>query len=573
MRENYRGITLLSVLGKLFTRVLNNRLVTWAEEFRIYIEAQGGFRPGRGTVDNIYVLDCIVNSFLSEGKSLYSAFIDFSKAFDYVVRDNLWFKLIKVGITGKMLDMIRGIYNKVKTRVFHQGLKSDEFECSLGVRQGDCLSPFLFAMYINDLESSLLHSGCGIDVGQLHLPLLLYADDVILLSDSKEQLQRSLDVLYNYSNKWKLKINTTKSKVMVFKKGRQRVNEQWFYGDQEIMKTKSISYLGVMLTQGGTTNITQKTLSDQALKATFDLQKKLTKFEYIRPPEIKSLFYKLVVPILNYASEVWGFNPGADVERVHLKFLKNLLGVKRSTPNDFIYGEFGVMPLSETRKIQIVKYWAKTITSQKPLLVMNCYNVMYNNCLQSERTVNWASRVRDLLSCLGLREYWLSHDIGDINGFMSLVNQRVNDQYQQNWRSKLDDSTKARFYREIRPRFSCQTYLSQIHSVHHLKSFARLITSSHRLRVETGRWERPPIAYENRKCHICHVEIEDEFHFLFKCPLYNDDRTKLVPRYYRVNPSMFKLIELMNSQNTRLINRIAKFVYNSFKIRTSFFSQ
>ena len=148
--------TILSVLGKLFTRIMNNRLVTWAEEYRIYVEAQGGFRPGRGTVDNIFVLDGIVNSYLSSGKALYSAFIDFSKAFDYVVRDNLWYKLIKAGVSGKMLTMIRSIYEHVKTKVFFQENKSDEFECSLGVRQGDCLSPFLFAMYINDLEHVLI---------------------------------------------------------------------------------------------------------------------------------------------------------------------------------------------------------------------------------------------------------------------------------------------------------------------------------------------------------------------------------------------------------------------------------
>ena len=116
--DNYRGITLLSVLGKLFTRIMNNRLVTWAEDYRIYVEAQGGFRPGRGTVDNIFVLDGIVNSYLSSGKALYTAFIDFSKAFDYVVRDNLWYKLIQVGVSGKMLCMIRAIYENVKTKVF-----------------------------------------------------------------------------------------------------------------------------------------------------------------------------------------------------------------------------------------------------------------------------------------------------------------------------------------------------------------------------------------------------------------------------------------------------------------------
>ena len=84
----------------------------------------------------------------------------------------------------------------------------------------------------------------------------------------------------------------------------------------------------------------------------------------------------MVVPILNYSSEVWGFHSGADVERVHLKFLKNLLGVKRSTQNDFIYGEYGSTPLSETRKIQILKYWTKIVCEKNPIwlqiVTMSC---------------------------------------------------------------------------------------------------------------------------------------------------------------------------------------------------------
>ena len=114
----------------------------------------------------------------------------------------------------------------------------------------------------------------------------------------------------------------------------------------------------------------------------------------------------MVVPILNYSSEVAGFHSGADVERVHLKFLKNLLGVKRSTQNDFIYGEYGTAPFSETRKIQILKYWTKIVCEKKSHMVTNCYNVMYNHSLVTENCTNWASRVRDLLFSLGFGEYW-----------------------------------------------------------------------------------------------------------------------------------------------------------------------
>ena len=153
--ENYRGITLLSTLGKLFTRILNNRLNIWAEKYHVYIEAQAGFRKSMGTIDNIFIINSLITQILNENKKLYVAFIDFTKAFDFIVHDILWYKLIKIGVRGKILNIIRSMYKTVKSRVKYHNELSEEYSCRLGVAQGECLSPFLFSMYLNDLEETL----------------------------------------------------------------------------------------------------------------------------------------------------------------------------------------------------------------------------------------------------------------------------------------------------------------------------------------------------------------------------------------------------------------------------------
>ena len=143
---NYRGITLLSTLGKSFTRILNNRLTNLAEDDSIYVEAQAGFRETMGTTDHIFSLHELISHYLNNNKKLFCAFIDLSKAFDYVVRDNLWYKLIKLGIRGKILNIIMSMYENVRSRVKFNNEKSKDFVCHTGVRQGECLSPFLFSM-------------------------------------------------------------------------------------------------------------------------------------------------------------------------------------------------------------------------------------------------------------------------------------------------------------------------------------------------------------------------------------------------------------------------------------------
>ena len=197
--ENYRGITFLSTLSKLFTKMLNERLNLWAGSNSVYIEAQSGFRSNLGTVDGIFVLHSIANWCLSNKKKLYCVFLDYSKAFDNVVRDNLWYKLLKVGIRGKMITMLQSIYSSVKSRVRGSSSVTKSFECTFRARQGDSLSPLFFAMFVNDIEEHLRRAGSnGIDLGIVKLFILLYADDGVLLSESAPGLQSALDSLYKY---------------------------------------------------------------------------------------------------------------------------------------------------------------------------------------------------------------------------------------------------------------------------------------------------------------------------------------------------------------------------------------
>ena len=126
--NNYRGITLLSTMGKLFTRILNNRLSDWAESYNVYIETQVGFRAKMSTVDNVFVLHGLLTNVFNKGQHLNCAFIDFTKAFGYFVRDNLWFKLVQFGVKGNILNIIKSMYSSVKSRVKHYSNLSDTFE-------------------------------------------------------------------------------------------------------------------------------------------------------------------------------------------------------------------------------------------------------------------------------------------------------------------------------------------------------------------------------------------------------------------------------------------------------------
>ena len=196
------------------TKVLNHKLTFWSDTFDIISDSQTGFRKGRGTIDNIFIIQSIVDYSLEQGKRVFCALIDFRKAFDYLNRDCLWFKLLKSGIRGNMYDIIKHMYEETTASVKHQGILSDIFECNLGVRQGESISPFFFNLFLNDLGEALFKGQFqGINIGDINIKPLLYADDLALLSETREDLQVGLDILYDYCHRWKLTINTEKTSI------------------------------------------------------------------------------------------------------------------------------------------------------------------------------------------------------------------------------------------------------------------------------------------------------------------------------------------------------------------------
>ena len=320
-----------------------------------------------GTTDNIFVMHGVINHLLNKGEKLFCAFVDFTKAFDYVVREVIWYKLIKIGVRGKILNIIMSMYKHVKSKVKINNSISIGFECNLGVRQGECLSPFLFAMYINDLEEEFHLKGSeGIDLGMLKIFLLLYADDIIIFASSAVELQNNLNILSEYCERYKLVVNTTKTKIMVFRRGGfLSQNLKFYYNETEIAIVNTFSYLGIVFSTGVPFSACQKTLSGQALKAIYKLNSYLYNFTHISIRHRLELFDKLVTPIMNYGSEVWGFCHGKQIERVHMLFCKQLLGVKTSTQNDFIYGELGRTNYYTRRIYIIIRYWLKVIHAEE----------------------------------------------------------------------------------------------------------------------------------------------------------------------------------------------------------------
>jgi hypothetical protein len=196
-----------------------------------------------------------------------------------VWRDGLWYKLLMCNIKDKMYNVILNLYNNIKSRIVYNDSVSNVFPCLNGVRQGENLFPFLFALYLNDLDHFLTSKNAqGVksisedfekDL-QIYVKLftILYADDTVLLAESAEELQSELNYFYEYCEKWNLKVNTNKSKVMVFSKGRL---PNFKMNNMELEIVSEFIYLGTMFQRTGFSKKNKINLAEKASKAMYDI--------------------------------------------------------------------------------------------------------------------------------------------------------------------------------------------------------------------------------------------------------------------------------------------------------------
>ena len=210
------------------------------------VEEQGGFRPERGTEDQIFILIEVLRT--RTDRTTFTAFIDVKKAYDTVWRTGLWKRLWDEGVRGKIWRVIKDMYRVVQSSVLVGEEKTDTFDLHTGVRQGCVMSPILFSFFINGLAREIKENTRGVRVGDTQVRLLMYADDIVLLAETKRDLQKMLNTVTSYSKKWRFRVNPKKGKseVMLFgRKPRSRRERKWWLAGAEIQETESYKYLGV----------------------------------------------------------------------------------------------------------------------------------------------------------------------------------------------------------------------------------------------------------------------------------------------------------------------------------------
>ena len=298
-------------------------------------EEQAAYRTGRQVQDHICTLRTVINSKLMYGKDVYTAFLDLSAAFDSVNREEIWEILDGRKVPNKLLRAIKSVYKNAMGIVRANGVESEFFPFKIGLKQGDSLSPLLFILLIDDITKEC-NNKCRsqrLKVGHLNLiPIyvqaLTYADDIVILADSEEKLQTTLNVWSNELKRRKLHLNQKKSKVMHFTKDKEQRKPKIVVDGEELEVVQQFTYLGTVFQANGKITEEIKNRISKASNIYYQLNKTV-----IGKPEVgkeaKLQIYKSIYqPTLLYGAETWARTTKTDgqIEAAEMKFLRRVAG-------------------------------------------------------------------------------------------------------------------------------------------------------------------------------------------------------------------------------------------------------
>ena len=361
-----------------------------------------------------------------------------------------------------------------------------------------------------------------------------------------------------------IRVNLEKTNCMIFNKSGRLIRRTFMFGNQKVEMTREYKYLGFLMTPSFNIQRALADLRDRGLKAYYALKNKLGKLFRANIGITLHLFNSCIKPILLYASDFWGClklpkpNP---IETMYLKFCKDVLGVQIRTINTGALMELGQIPLCIYGKKNCIKNWNRICRkgNANDLLVNSCQNDLEND---------WKFSVTEYISSLDLT-FPNIPDPDEQAPSVQIYN-RERGIFQEALFEDLQNSSKLKTLSILKDDLACKNYLLSVSNIANRTALTKFRLSNHNLMIEKGRYENMQLC--DRSCPFCPDQIEDEFHFLVKCPIYTelrlkmlDDIKNIIHGFYYPSDENFLFWFLL--KNPLIANNTGNFIRLSMELR------
>ena len=377
-----------------------------------------------------------------------------------------------------------------------------------------------YTIFLDDLVQEIEKLGAGYELGpQLLISILLYADDMVLVAKSPRDLQRMLDVLQSFSNKWHFEINTAKTKIMTFNDDFRR--HSWTFNNQPIEEVEEFKYLGIKYSRRVTApkGRWNSFMSDKTA-ATSTSSNRLYGFGAIHHPNWSISTLAALWNVYCRSRAVYGAEIVSASQRsldslcaIQRRYARHLLKLNRHCNNEVVYGELDWLPMDYEFDICKIRFWYHLHSLDESHLARQVYLSRLNGPTVSG---SWLSEAK-----AAAQRYGLSMELLDKQkDWKSFIRQRVRKHYHEVWRQRTLISSRLDLYCQIkdRPR---QNPLFKSGPKQAAIIATRLAVSSNALPVDQLRFSGNVLGRhvprEERLCNLCFKAVGDEEHMLTSC--------------------------------------------------------
>ena len=605
---NFRGISISSCFGKLFSSLLRNRLEAKCLNENLINKCQISGKKGARTSDHLLVFRHLIDKYVKIGKEkLFVCYFDLKKAFDSVNRTQMFYKfLTEYGIGGKFLKIIKNIYQDNNIFIKLSGGLTKPFLSTTGVKQGCVLSPIFFNLFINKLpeiydNNANSNNYCN-PVSMQNKPIncLMWADDCAVFSRSESGLQNSIRQTVNFFSDLGLDVNVKKTKVMIFNPRGLGPNNfkslKFSANNAPIEICDKYTYLGLVFKPSGSTVQPQKELLSKASKSWFSISSIIYQNKKMPIKQSLQLLDSICMPVGLYASEfltplslpqaalkdknsilkAWEDYP---LETINQRACRTILSVSKKATRLAVLSELGRYPVFLNALIASISYeWHLKHRAPSDSLASLALSEMESWAASGHDC--WLARVKSISKLLNIKNLHAQLSPDSVRGQLKKV---LRSKFEIFWK---DEVTSAKlgaelcFYSQLKSCFKTENYVESVKNRNQRCWISRLRISAHNLALEKLRYRRPPIPPELRFCDYCGGGTQNlpkfqdsETHFLMECKTFEIKRACFIKRLECYVPNINKMskenqIKTMlcptSPQAAKLIN---KFIGIMFKAR------
>jgi hypothetical protein len=343
---NYRPVSLLSILSKIFEKIVFKYLYNYFRDHFMISVWQSGFLPGSSTVTQLTEIYDQFCKAVGKGMEIRVVFLDISKAFDRVWHKGLLYKLKSCGITGKLLEWLKDYLTDRQQRVIVNGEHSEWGRINAGVPQGSVLGPLLFLIFINDITHVIRN--CKIR---------LFADDTCLFIEVEDPdtaasaLNEDLERLNGWANKWHVTFSPPKTEEVVISRKRDKiVHSQVFLDGEPIKQVAQHKHLGLIISQDLLWGEHINEICDKANRRLGILRSLKYKLDRL---SLERIYMGFIRPLLEYGDIIWDKSPQEilnKLETVQLNAARIVVGATARCSTEGLYAETAWEPLYKRRE-------------------------------------------------------------------------------------------------------------------------------------------------------------------------------------------------------------------------------